>query len=390
MKSILIVNNIPTPYRNFFYAELARSLRERDIILTVAFQGQKGRSHISKYEVGWDFGNLDFNFRNYFSSIFGYRFKYHSRISLNLDIFIDIVSSKYDLILAPPTMSLWNWLYCILPLRGEKILYNEYHNNGGLEPWLSRKLKRQLYKSFNYIATPGEKAKNYLVSICPVLLSARNIHLPNIIDEGVFLNDKVQNNRGELLVKYNLPSNKRILVGTGIAEYKGRRKLIDEFHKCGIIDGILVLIGGGENLSILQKQVGDLNLGNSVFLLGNRSQLEVREILMASDIFIHSASSDPSPLAAVEAGVLGLPLVLTKQTGNHPELLINKENGYLFDYNDSFSAILNLVFKVSSDELAKFGQKSKELAFKNFGSKTVVKALTSDLSNILERFENRN
>lgn len=89
----------------------------------------------------------------------------------------------------------------------------------------------------------------------------------------------------------------------------------------------LMIVGDGPERRVLEKLIQELNLLNSVSLLGRRSKKEIVELLADSNAFVLSSSSETFGVACIEALSQGLPAIATECGG--PEELINDKNGIL-------------------------------------------------------------
>lgn len=74
-------------------------------------------------------------------------------------------------------------------------------------------------------------------------------------------------------------------------------------------DAKLILIGDGKERKILENMVQKYNLGNKVFLLGNRS--DVTDLLQAIDIFVFPSKREGFGMAALEAQAASLPTIIS-------------------------------------------------------------------------------
>jgi glycosyltransferase involved in cell wall biosynthesis len=99
-------------------------------------------------------------------------------------------------------------------------------------------------------------------------------------------------------------------------------------------EAVLVMAGSGILFSKIQRKVKELQLIDSVYLLGDRD--DIPQLLSASDVFASSSNREGLPIAVLEAMMAGLPVVgtnvgdmeriVTKEIGrivppHHPELL---------------------------------------------------------------------
>lgn len=112
--------------------------------------------------------------------------------------------------------------------------------------------------------------------------------------------------RSELALPDNVP----------VAIFCGR--LIESKRVCDLIDaqGILqqkgiplhvLIVGDGGQMDALRQQVADLKLGDSVQLLGRRT--DVPQLLQVADLFVFPSVVEGLPNALVEAAITGLPCV---------------------------------------------------------------------------------
>jgi colanic acid/amylovoran biosynthesis glycosyltransferase len=128
----------------------------------------------------------------------------------------------------------------------------------------------------------------------------------------------------------------RIISIGSLQAYKGYVHLL---RACALIKarGIAVacsIIGGGEEKEALQKEIKQLDLEDTVRLLGPRQQDEVATLLPEADCYVQPSIVTPSgkmegiPVAIMEAMACGLPVVATEISGV-PELVRHGHTGYL-------------------------------------------------------------
>ncbi len=132
------------------------------------------------------------------------------------------------------------------------------------------------------------------------------------------------------------PARPVIITVGRFVQAKGYEDMIDAFM---IIhqkhpEAVLVMAGSGVLFSKIQARVHDLQIEDSVFLLGERK--DIPQLLAASDVFASSSNREGLPVAVLEAMMAGLPVVatnvgdiawiVTNEIGrtvppHHPELL---------------------------------------------------------------------
>ncbi len=134
--------------------------------------------------------------------------------------------------------------------------------------------------------------------------------LQNAIDIDKFkFNETVRNQyRAEL----NLEGRVYAHVGR-LHPAKNHSFLLDIFKKIHEIDStsVLLLIGDGDLRQDIEKRILELGLGESVKMLGNRS--DVDKLLSASDVFLFPSEWEGVPLTVVEAQANGLPCLVSNR-----------------------------------------------------------------------------
>lgn len=97
----------------------------------------------------------------------------------------------------------------------------------------------------------------------------------------------------------------------------------------------LLLVGKKNNIEFYNKickQIQQSGLEGKVLFTGSRT--DIPKILKASDVFILPSRSEGTPAALIEAMAVGLPCIAT-EIGGIPEVIIDGENGLLFQREDS-------------------------------------------------------
>jgi glycosyltransferase involved in cell wall biosynthesis len=137
--------------------------------------------------------------------------------------------------------------------------------------------------------------------------------------------------RKQLGVEVNSPL---IVVVATLREPKGHRYLIEaaativpKYPDLGVL-----FVGDGDLREKLQAQVQELNLGDHIRFLGNRS--DVAELLAASDLFVLPSLWEGLPMSLLEAMASGLPIVATEVSGT-VRVMAPDQTGILVPPGDS-------------------------------------------------------
>jgi len=171
--------------------------------------------------------------------------------------------------------------------------------------------------------------------------------------------------KDELRKKLNLPINKFLILSVlRFDTAKNIPAMLDVAQKLSDDKNfIFILIGDGEEKSSTEKKISEYKIDN-VKLLGY--QKNVDEYLHASDLFLSTSLWEGLPYSLIEAARAGLPIVASDVTGNN-EIVLDKQNGYLFQVDDIDSAAHLLEeLRDSEKTLETFGYNSKSVFEKYF------------------------
>jgi glycosyltransferase involved in cell wall biosynthesis len=119
-----------------------------------------------------------------------------------------------------------------------------------------------------------------------------------------------------------------------------------------------------------QKGIADL-----VQWMGIRN--DVPELLPGMDIYCQPSRSEALPLAIMEAGMAGLPVVGSR-VGGIPEIVLDGHSGFLFE-NSNVNQLAECLFMLIKDPdlRRKMGKNSREHIMKNFNIQTQARAICS-------------
>lgn len=174
--------------------------------------------------------------------------------------------------------------------------------------------------------------------------------IPNMIDTQLFQ-----------IAKYTKPKEALKYISVGSLEpAKGYDILIKAFHqfKQQVERPVqLEIIGSGPSYLSLQKLIQSLNLADTVYLSGEKNQVEVAASLEKSQVYCHSSFLETFGVAVAEAMSVGLPVIVTASQG--PEHFVPEKSGYVVPIKDisSFSkALLKMYNNYTNFDPAKIRQ----------------------------------
>lgn len=166
----------------------------------------------------------------------------------------------------------------------------------------------------------------------------------------------------------NFDKNIPTFISVGRLHYrKGYRTLL-ETHKKLLESRLvhkIVVVGDGEDYSLLQKRIEELGVQDSFMLLG--TQMNPYPYVKNADFYIMPSESEGWPLIIAETLILQKPILATA-VGGIPEMIQHKSTGYLTEYS----------------------QESLFDGMKEFlTNKELVQSIQENLKNIEDQFDNQ-
>lgn len=379
---IAIVTNILTPYRISFYKELSVQLKEKKGELKVFALTE------SLPLRPWTFENLkeDFTMLVPGKKVFIKGEDYLFNIAINRyltefnpDIVVIAGSWTY------PT--LWH----VLLHKDKKVKYffwTESHNQRATKVGTSNpvvmKLKQKFYEQFDGFCVPGKYARETVDKL--IDSNKTYIRLPNLVDNDFFEQAIIiRKQKEQLREKYNIkPEQIAIICPARLISLKGIVPFLENAAQSKYIKRFIFLFAGdGPEKKNIEKISNEK--GIETRLLGYCDQAIVRELYSISDIFLLPSLQDANPLTSIEAAFSGLPLLVSIYTGNSPELVLDGENGILFDTIDTKSVIEAIDFLACANKewYQEAGNKSLAIARKSFEGKKETSKLINSFESIL-------
>jgi len=190
-----------------------------------------------------------------------------------------------------------------------------------------------------------------------------------------------------LRARLNLPLDKKIIISTsGFVKRKNHTLIMEAFSNSNGLNNLyLLFLGDGPLWAEIKKFSEDLSLPCD--FRGKVSN--VLDYLQASDYFISASLSEGLPMAVLEAGSVGLPLILS-DIPQHREILKDGRLGYLFKPNN-IEELRNIFDKISNEKLDNYLEKSRltrEIVVNNFSARKMSQkymALYYKIINIPEK-----
>jgi glycosyltransferase involved in cell wall biosynthesis len=373
--SLVILTNIPTPYRTAFFDALAEE----------AARAEK-RFHVlycAKTEPGrhWPYDSSKIRhahnvLRGFHPSLAGI----HAH--LNPGVLAELNLLKPDtLIIAgawnTPTMLIAGLnIYSPHPRR---FFWSEGHADAALhKTGLIAWIRRRIFRTFDGFAVPNAKSADWALAQAG---SPRTIvTLPNAIDAQFFARPSA-GARAVSRRTLGLKDEGRVLVQvSALTDRKGVLELAKAFLTLPSEErrgAKLLFVGDGELRTKLNALASES--AGVIRVLGQLPPEEVRRVLWAADAFVLNTRLDPNPLSAIEAAAAGLPIVMSAAAGNIREVVEVPNTGFVIRDPADPSDALRDVLTASDADLAAMGERAAQVARTQFDAVAVARSLLRQL-----------
>ena len=129
-------------------------------------------------------------------------------------------------------------------------------------------------------------------------------------------------------------------------------------------------------------QIANGKLEDKVFLIGQVAHDKVLEYFKAGDIFVLNTGYEGFSHFYWEAMAMEIPIITTNVGGN-PELINDKVNGILLEYNDKENFIAQICSLPKDEKIRNALVDKAKNKIKNFNRENMIRQLFSVLQSIL-------
>lgn len=379
--TVLLVTNIPTPYRIPFFNELSRQLKEKGYSLKVVF-GALGYAR-RKWQI--DMSDCRFEYavlksrKLYFTDpdkvMFDYPGLWHLVAKEKPDM---IVSNAFSV----ATFKLWlRSLIAATPY----VIWSGAIERLGQRDRLIRKIYRKiLVRRGRGFICYGTRAKEYLESLGA---ESEKIAIAfNTVDTEYFRRE-VHRLRGEIQHKMD---ERRVLLYVGhVTEGKRLDQLFQAVKLLATIrrDFLLKIVGDGPARTKLEQLAGQLSIQEFISWEGFRQKNEIPSYFAEADCFLFPSEYDVWGLVLVEAMTSGLPCLASIKAGATIDLIHHGETGFILDFAEP-AAVVACVKRLFDDPrlAAALGENAGSFIA---GKMSLAKSAEAFISAI-ERFKQQN
>lgn len=333
---ILIISNIPSPYRIDFFNELGKY-----VDLTVVFEAKSARG----ITFNWNIEEIQ-NFKAVFLKDGVINEK-----KIDWTILKYIKKNYYDHIIVT-SYAYFTEMTALLALKALRIPYF-LEVDGGLirqENKLKKNFKKFLVSNAKGYFSPSNSSDDYLVYYG----AKRNLihrypftslNKKDILDQLVLEEEKA------ILKKELGISKKKVVLAVGQFIHRKGFDVLIKASK-GIDQDIGIYFVGGEPTDEY-IELRNKYKSNHVYFEGFKSKEELSKYFKVADLFVLPTREDVWGLVINEAMAFGLPIITTDKCTAGLELIKNWKNGFIVESEDT-DAIANRVKTILSDDKLKY------------------------------------
>ena len=211
-----------------------------------------------------------------------------------------------------------------------------------IEMYLHHKILKIYKKNIAYFIAPSEFMKNIVVNFGWDKNKIKVIY--NFSEK---MDDKISDKIGDYGLYFGRLSREKgidiLIEALGLSDKKNKLKII----------------GTGPEENNLKQLVKKLKLSKRVEFLGYKSGQELQDIIRGSRlVYLPSTWNENMPLTLLESLNLRK-VVIASRTGGLPELIRDKETGFLFE-NGNIKELAQIIDNSYNYDLIKMGSKAKE------------------------------
>jgi glycosyltransferase involved in cell wall biosynthesis len=373
--SLVVLTNIPTPYRTAFFDALAEEASRAGRRFHVLYCAKTEPGRHWPYDAS-KIRHAHTVLRGFHPSLAGIHAHLNPGVLAELNLLKPetlIIAGAWN----TPTMLVAGLnIYSPHPRR---FFWSEGHaaaalHKGGLIAWL----RRRMYRTFDGFAVPNARSAEWALAQAggprPI------VTLPNAIDAKFFARPSV-GVRADSRRALGLEGEGRVLVQvSALTDRKGVVELAEKFLALPEAErrgAKLLFVGEGDRRAALESLAA--KSGDALRVLGQLPPEEVRQVLWAEDAFVLNTRLDPNPLSAIEAAAAGLPVVMSAAAGNIHEVVEAPNAGFVIRDPSDPSEALRSVLSASDTDLAAMGERAAQVARTQFDAVAVARSLIRQL-----------
>lgn len=309
---ILIISNIPSPYRIDFFNELGKM-----VDLTVIFEAESAKG----ITFNWNLNEI-----KWFKAIFLKKGDIEEK-KINWKILKYIKKNEYDVVIVT-SYAYFTEMLSLVTLKIKRIPYYLEIDGGFVR---EENILKKIYKTFLISNAKGYFSPSNFSDIYLTYYGANNGEIfrypfTSLKNKDIQQLITSKEEKSKLRNKLHMDEDKIILAVGRFIHTKGFDVLLNTCNKLDNDVGIYIV--GGEPTAEYLELKNTYGL-NNVYFEGFKTKEELSEYYKAADVFVLPTRGDVWGLVINEAMAFGLPIITTDGCVAGIELVKNGENGYI-------------------------------------------------------------
>lgn len=184
----------------------------------------------------------------------------------------------------------------------------------------------------------------------------------------------------------HIPSKLKIVSTISIPPYKGFDLILKTANllKSMNVDFEWNVFGNVEP-DLIEKQIGIRHENLDVYLLGVATEMQIKDAILSSTVYVHPSYIDNSPNSVCEAQICGVPVISTC-VGGINSIVKNEETGFLVPANDPYQmAYLIKEMGNNMDLNVNIGKEARVVALKRHDRFHICETLYNQYCMILKK-----
>ena len=382
---IMLLTNILTPFRIYFYDQLYHKMKDRNIEFKVYTMNATAPGRTWKYD--------DFQ-REYTELLKGKLYEISGiHVIINPHIEREIKRFNPDIVICAGSymlFSVWSALKLKNKLGYKIYLWSESHlkekrDYGKLKLKFREYMRIKVIGKFDGFWYAGQMAKEFLDLYGNK--KAHYVFVPNLVNECVYESAQsiTDEDKIKIMKEYDISRDKIVLLCPArLSKEKGIPEFLNLFKDSTYKNKCIILIPGiGELEDKIRKIANEYKI--DVRLLGFKEQNEIIKLYSVSDIFLLPSLADSNPLTCIEAAWAGKPMIVSKNVGNYPELIEEGKNGCVIDYDNKEDSLIMIdkFLSLGKDKLKLAGGISYDIAKNKYNTKLVIDRIINQTIEII-------
>jgi glycosyltransferase involved in cell wall biosynthesis len=190
-----------------------------------------------------------------------------------------------------------------------------------------------VYRMIDHALVPGKRNFDYYLHAG--VPKRKLVHAPHAIDNDRFAANDAERNRLalELRKANNIPEDAFVFLYAGkLDDNKNAASLLEAFQQASLPDTAHLMIVGNGELEVQLKSFYSTH--SNIHFLPFQNQQAMPVLYRSADVYVLPSKTETWGLAANEAMVCGLALLLSDQCGGAVDLIREGVNGFTFKLND--------------------------------------------------------